>query len=184
MGARDRGTGVISGTRNKPADAQGTAEALPPIEDLAGWNLSNLDYPTFRITLLAKIMDRLTIRHLAERGEMTYAEWRVLARLGTLNDGGTVGQIADLAWVDRAEVSRAATALERRGLTTRRDNPQDRRTPILYLTPEGRAFYEVALVDRSAFHEELLVDLSGEERAQLDALLARVGQRLLKLIRT
>lgn len=168
---------------NKPADAHGTVATVRSIEDLSGWNLSNLDYPTFRITLIAKIMDRLTIRHLAERGELTYAEWRVLARLGTLDDGGTVGQVADLAWVDRAEVSRAAAALEQRGLTARRDNPQDRRTPILYLTPEGRKFYVVALADRSAFHEELLVDLNDDDRAQLDALLARVGQRLLNLLK-
>lgn len=169
---------------NKPADAHGTVATVRSIEDLSGWNLSNLDYPTFRITLIAKIMDRLTIRHLAERGELTYAEWRVLARLGTLDDGGTVGQVADLAWVDRAEVSRAAAALEQRGLTARRDNPQDRRTPILYLTPEGRKFYVVALADRSAFHEELLVDLNDDDRAQLDALLARVGQRLLNLLKS
>ncbi len=182
--ARDEGAAVISDVEDKPIGAPAPAAPVRSIEDLSGWNLSNLDYPTFRITLIAKIMDRLTIRHLADRGELTYAEWRVLARLGTLDDGGTVGQVADLAWVDRAEVSRAAAALEQRGLTARRDNPQDRRTPILYLTPAGRELYVAGLSDRSAFHEELLVDLDSDERAQLDALLGRVGQRLLNLLRT
>jgi DNA-binding MarR family transcriptional regulator len=158
-------------------------EARDDAIDLPGWALPQLDHPTFRVTLLAKVMDRLTIRYLAERGDLTYAEWRVLARLGTLDGGGTVGQVADLAWVDRAEVSRAATALEKRGLTARRDNPHDRRTPVLYLTAAGTALYEEALAERNAFHESLLVDVSTDERAVLNELLGRVGKRLVQLLR-
>lgn len=163
------------------------ATAIEPkdaVAELPGWNLSQLNYPTFRVTLVAKIMDRLTMRYLADRGDMTYAEWRVLARLGTLQKGGTVGQVADLAWVDRAEVSRAATNLEKRGLTARRENQQDRRTPILYLTEKGDALYQEALEERNGFHQSLLLDLSEEERAQFDGLLAKVGQRLLHLLRS
>jgi len=176
-----------TGTKADVAQAgtivEGTASAVSSIEDLSGWKLNNLDYPTFRITLLAKIMDRLTIRQFTEKGDLTYAEWRVLSRLGTLPEGGTVGQVAELAWVDRAEVSRAAAALELRGLTSRRENAQDRRKPILFLTPVGRKLYFTNLAERSAFHEALLVDLTDAERAMLDMLLLRVGQRLLDIFR-
>jgi DNA-binding MarR family transcriptional regulator len=165
------------------AIVEGTASAVSSIEDLSGWKLNNLDYPTFRITLLAKIMDRLTIRQFTDKGDLTYAEWRVLSRLGTLPEGGTVGHVAELAWVDRAEVSRAAAALELRGLTSRRENAQDRRKPILFLTPVGRKLYFTNLAERSAFHEALLVDLTDAERALLDTLLLRVGQRLLDIFR-
>jgi DNA-binding MarR family transcriptional regulator len=149
---------------------------------LNGWRLQDLDYPTFRLSLVAKVMDRLTLRHLAEKSDYTFAEWRVLSRLATLPDGATVGQIADLAWVDRAEVSRAAAALERRGVTARRENLEDRRKPILYLTEEGKKQHRPLSADRSAFHAGLVADLSEQEREELDRLLAKVAQRLVKAL--
>jgi DNA-binding MarR family transcriptional regulator len=128
-------------------------------------------------------MDRLTLRRLARHGIMTYAEWRVLSRLATMSDGATVGQIADLAWVDRAEVSRAASTLELRGLTTRRPNEGDKRRPILHLTDRGWDEYRVRAADRSAFHETLLTELCPDERAELDRLLAKIGTRLTRMLR-
>ncbi|MGI4878464.1 MAG: MarR family winged helix-turn-helix transcriptional regulator [Janthinobacterium lividum] len=150
---------------------------------LGGWVLPRLDFPTFRITLIAKVMDRLTLRRLSGLGDLTYAEWRVLSRLATTPNGATVGEIADLAWVDRAEVSRAATSLQKRGLTARRENPADRRKPILFPTDAGWAQYGPLANDRAAFHSELVADLTEEERRQLDHLLAKIARRLVKSLK-
>jgi DNA-binding MarR family transcriptional regulator len=150
--------------------------------DESGWSIPALDYPTFRITLLAKVMDRLTIRELAEATDLTYPQWRVLSRLALTEEGLTVGQIAERAWVDRSEVSRAAAELERRGLATRRSNPADRRTPILTITTAGRAVYEPIQASREQFHEALLADLATDERADLDRLLGRIRDAVLKRI--
>ena len=57
---------------------------------LTGWKIDQLDFPTFRISLLAKIMDRVTIRTLSQQTDLSYAQWRVLARLGLMQGGGTV----------------------------------------------------------------------------------------------
>lgn len=157
-------------------------EPVPPTE-LAGWTLDQLDYPTFRLTLIAKIMDRLTIRYLTEEGIISYAEWRVMARLATMTNGGTVRQVADLAWVDRAEVSRAVTQLESKGFTARRENPMDGRAPLLHMTEKGFDYYRAGLARRRAFHESLLVNLSPEEAALLDDLLGRVGEQLVHLLK-
>jgi len=158
-------------------------ETPPTADELPGWQMPGLDFPTFRIILLAKIITRLTNRQLGEGGELSYAEWRLLGRLAVLGaDGGTVGQVADLAWVDRAEVSRAATALEERGYSARRDNPLDRRTPVLLITDLGRAAFQRSLDVRKNFHEELLSDLSPAEVAELDRLLAKVGGRLKAMV--
>lgn len=146
---------------------------------LTGWKIDQLDFPTFRISLLAKIMDRVTIRTLSQQTDLSYAQWRVLARLGLMPGGGTVRDIATLAWVDRAEVSRAVSALEELGLVARKDNPRDRRAPILTLTAPGERVYRDVLGKRTAFHEHLLEGLSMEERAMLDSLLVRIGDRLL-----
>lgn len=166
---------------NEGRDQDGTAGDTTM---LGGWKLSGFDYPTFRLSLVAKVMDRLTLRHLAERSDFTYAEWRVLSRLATTPNGATVGQLADMAWVDRAEVSRAAAALEARGLTTRAENPADRRKPILTLTPAGRAAFEPLARERGAFHARLVTDLTEEERATLDRLLGKVARRLTTILRS
>jgi len=169
------------GTDHAPADGAAGDRSDPVM--LGGWVLPDLDYPTFRLSLVAKVMDRLTLRRLSESGEISFAQWRVLSRLATAPQGATVGQIADLAWVDRAEVSRAVAALEARGLAARRENPEDRRKPIIYLTELGRRDYLPLARDRSAFHESLVADLTEEERHTLDRLLAKVAQRLVASLR-
>ena len=146
-----------------------------------GWVMPGLDFPTFRLTLLSKLMDRKTLRQLGERAQFSYPEWRVVARLGRTVGGSTVGQIADQAWVDRAEVSRAIASLERRGLAARLDNPQDRRAPIHCLTKAGLQLYRRVIEIRATFHKDLVSDLSAEECEMLDELLLKLARRLQKL---
>jgi DNA-binding MarR family transcriptional regulator len=172
-----RGESAIAGSDAEDPDAALSASQLP------GWSVNRLDYPTFRVGLIAKVMDRLTIRQLLEQDGLTYAEWRVLARIGAMKDGGTAGQVAEMAWVDGAEVSRAISALERRGFLERRTNPSDRRTSILFLTDAGKARYSETLERRGRFHEQLLSSLSQEERQTLDELLGRIGQELLGILK-
>lgn len=152
-----------------------------PIEGFEHWKLQNLDFPSFRLGLIAKIMDRLSLRQLAGVGNLSFAEWRVLSRLAISRDGLTVKQIAERAWADRAEVSRAAAALEARGLTARRDNPKDRRTPVLYVTAEGLALHDPVMRARRRFHAAVIADLTDEERRQLDGLLLKLARRLARM---
>ena len=144
-----------------------------------GWSLPSLDFPTFRLAMVAKVMDRLTMRQLAAESQFTFPEWRVLSRL-CLVDFLTVRQIAELCWSDRAEVSRAATALEKRGLIGRRSHPRDARTPFLFATEAGRAAYEPLKEARQKFHQTLAADLSEQESAELDRILKKIADRLLE----
>lgn len=148
--------------------------------ELPGWQLDQLDFPTFRMGLLAKAMDRLTSRQLAEEFNLSYAQWRVIARLGGTKQSATVGQIAEQAWADRAEVSRAVSALEAQGLLQRSDNPSDRRAHVLGLSESGRALYKRVIRKRASFHRELIDDLEPADLKQLDALLDRIRAKLEK----
>jgi DNA-binding MarR family transcriptional regulator len=156
-----------------------TSPELRPAESdeaIRGWTHEGLNYPTFRLTLLAKAIDRLTLRMLGEFCDLTIAEWRVLSRLAPL-EGATVRQVAQMAWVDRAETSRAASALEARGLVGRRD----RRAPILFATDAGREEYGRLLPIRAEFHRGLTEDMSQQERDAFDTLLGLVARKLGKL---
>lgn len=166
-----------SGAKNGPGAKDG-ADAVS--DALKGWTYPGLDFPTFRLVLVAKAIDRLTLRALADSCDLTIAEWRVLSRLAPIA-GATVGQIAEMAWVDRAEVSRAASALEKKGLTGRRDNPRDGRSPILFCTDAGIAEYKRLLPIRANFHRSLAEDLNDEDRAALDALLLRIAKKVGRL---
>jgi len=149
---------------------------------LAGWILPRMNYPTYRLLLVAKAMNRITVRRLAAANDLTQAEWRVMSHIATSEGGvATVGQVAELSWADRAEVSRAATKLEKRGLIERREHPDDRRAEILSLTRTGHKKYLALVVERQAFHESLLAGLGAEERTVLDQILAKIALRLVEI---
>ena len=154
-----------------------TAPAETANPELKGWNMAGLDFPLIRLVLIAKAMDRLNQRSLAEQADLTMAEWRVLSRLAP-SDGATVREVAELAWADRAEVSRAATALEQRKLVGRRHNPRDGRAPILFCTEVGQAEYQRVLPLREAHYGSLIALLDEAEQAELDRLLGKVMMRV------
>lgn len=146
--------------------------------EIAGWNYPGLDHSTFRLVLVAKAIDRLTLKMLADNCDLTIAEWRVLSRLAPARNGATVREISQMAWVDRAEVSRAAASLEKQGLTSRRVNPADGRSPILFVTEAGMTLYERLLPIRAEFHRTLSSDLAEAERRVLDGLLLRIARKV------
>ena len=136
----------------------------------AAWKLGGRDFLPYRITLLAKLLDRCTTRLLLANSGLTVAEWRVLAQL-VIASPASVRQLAEQAWVDRAEVSRAAASLERRGHVERQENPKDRRSPLLYCTDQGRALARRVTPSRHAFHKSLTDLLPGAQTEELEAAL-------------
>ena len=113
-----------------PEAAQGGDEAEALGHIAAAWRIGGPDYLPYRITLLAKLLDRCTTRLLQTSSGLSVAEWRVLAQLANASPASaSVRQLAEQAWVDRAEVSRAASSLERRGHIERRENTKTGAAP-------------------------------------------------------
>jgi DNA-binding MarR family transcriptional regulator len=140
------------------------------------WTLGGADYLPYRISLVARLLDRRTTRMLAEGFSLSVAEWRVLAQLAMASPS-SVRDLAERAWVDRAEVSRAAASLVRRGYVQRCDNPEDRRGPLLSCTRAGKALFRRIRPRRAAFHKSLTARLDPTQLAVLERallLLARV----------
>lgn len=133
----------------------------------AAWSVGGRDYLPYRILLLAKLLDRCTTRLLSESSGLSVAEWRVLAQLARTSPM-SVRALAEHAWVDRAEVSRAAASLERRGCLERRVNPKDRRSPLLYCTPRGLELFKRVSPSRQQFHKGLTDLLTPAQAAELE----------------
>jgi len=159
---------------SKAIAAEGAAgveiEALGEVAQ--AWRVGGPDYLPYRVTLLSKLLDRCTTRLLQSSSGLSVAEWRVLAQLALASpEPASVRQLAEQAWVDRAEVSRAAASLERRGYVERKENEKDRRSPLLFCSDKGMALFHRIAPSRQAFHRSL-TELLGPERArQVDAAL-------------
>ena len=103
--------------------------ATPPDDDPTlraserRWKLFGQSLLPYRILLLAKMIDRVTSQHVRERAAMSLAEWRVISHV-ELMGRCSASEIADAAFVDRAEVSRAVGVLEGRGLIQREPHPR------------------------------------------------------------
>lgn len=136
----------------------------------AAWRVGGADYLPYRVTLLAKMIDRCTTRLLQASSGLSVAEWRVLAQLA-LASPASVRQLAEQAWVDRAEVSRAAASLEQRGFVDRRENLKDRRSPLLYCSEKGLELYRRVAPSRHEFHRSLTNLLGPEQVRQMEAAL-------------
>lgn len=101
---------------------------------------------------------------------------------------GLMRQLANEPGLSGAELARrllitpqgaqlALTALERRGLVERKQDPQHGRIMQAYLTDEGRAVTTAVLSDAIAAHERVFGVLSSDEQQLLHDLLARVVEQ-------
>lgn len=136
----------------------------------SAWGYGGPDYLPYRLAMVAKLLDRNTTRLLAESCGLTVAEWRVLAQLAT-DSPSSARKLAQYAWVDRAEVSRAAASLVKKGYVERQPNAEDRRSALLFCTPEGHEVFERIIPLRNKFHQELTSQLETGEIAAMEKAL-------------
>lgn len=101
---------------------------------------------------------------------------------------GLMRQLANEPGLSGAELARrllispqgaqlALTALERRGLVERKQDPRHGRILQAYLTDQGRAATSAVLADALAAHERVFGVLSGDEQQLLHDLLIRVVEQ-------
>ena len=119
---------------------------------------------------VATLGARLTATHMALEARSDFAVLAALDELGALSQA----EIGRTLGLDRANVNRIVTRLEREGLLRRTPDPHDGRRLALTATADGVA--HLADLERSAarVQDELLVALDEDEREQLRRLLDRV----------
>jgi DNA-binding MarR family transcriptional regulator len=106
----------------------------------------------------------------------------------TTSQIGVLRQLADEPGLSGAELARrllispqgvqlALTALERRGLVERKQDPQHGRILQAYLSDEGRAVASTVLTEALAAHAKVFSVLSKDEQETLRELLGRVVEQ-------
>lgn len=104
------------------------------------------------------------------------------AQIGVLrqltNEPGLSGaELARRLLISPQGVQLALTALEKRGLVERKQNPQHGRILQAFLTDEGRTVAAAVVSDAIAAHERVFGVLSPEEQQTLRELLSRVVEK-------
>jgi len=154
----------------EPVDA---AHERGPLEE--AWRIFDARHLPYRVLMLGKMLDRLSVQQVRDRAGMSLAEWRVLAHIAVMG-ARSASEVSSAALVDRAEVSRAVRSLELGGYLSRAHNPRNRKSSLLTLTPAGKAVFDKVHMHRRAFFDTLTTGLSSDEMATLDRLLLTMAR--------
>ncbi len=116
------------------------------------------------------------LRRQVEDHGLTLTEFGVLEAL--LHKGPlSHGDIANRVLLASSSITYVIDKLEDRGLLRRRPSEEDRREKLAELTPKGRTKIEVAFPEHTAVIDNLMADLSLEEKRETASLLRRVARR-------
>jgi DNA-binding MarR family transcriptional regulator len=132
------------------------------------------------IALLVQINKAL---HRRTSEELLGMRLKQFLLLGYVRDRGAISQqeLETGLLMDANSVVLLLNETEAAGLSVRRRDPADRRRHMVELTAAGRVAVERAEKARESIEDEVLADLSPEERATLRKLLRRLLDSLLKV---
>lgn len=134
--------------------------------------LSIRDLLSYRVSRTANAMSRSAALRYAGFG-VSLQEWRTLALLAASGPLGLTA-LARAAGLDKAQMSRAVTALVLRGLVRRNAPPGSARATALSLSRTGQALY-ARLIDAAAERDRAFhACLAPGELAVLEAALAKL----------
>ena len=111
-------------------------------------------------------------RRLREVG-LSVPMWRALAALHH-KDGQTIGEIAQLAVLDRSSLGRLLDEMAKDGLVEREPLPDDRRALAIKLSTAGRKKFEAGLPLAQLHYRNVLKGVSPEEFETLMRVLRRI----------
>ena len=131
-----------------------------------------MDITERKITKIAREAEKLVLLSLRDEGVGT-AEIDLIHALRH-NPGCTQARLAELLHADKAAIARRTKNLETKGFLTRQDDPNDRRSQLLFPTEKAEAMRSSKAEIESAFYEYLTSQLSETEAEAFSALLDRL----------
>ena len=130
----------------------------------------------YRLSILAQVVSEALHALYADRFRLTVTQWRVLAALGRFAPL-TASEVGQRIVMDKVAVSRAVTALLRRGLVERVTDRADRRRASLRLSARGKALHARIVPIALDYEKRLVATLDAADRRRFDALTDRLLER-------
>jgi DNA-binding MarR family transcriptional regulator len=135
------------------------------------------------VGLIALLMQINKALHRRTSEELLGMRLKLFLLLGYVRDRGAVSQqeLETAILMDANSVVLLLNEAETAGFSVRRRDPADRRRHMVELTEAGKQAVERAEKAREGIEDEVLSDLSAEERKTLRKLLRRVLDGLLRV---
>lgn len=138
--------------------------------------LDNTPIPVgYRLAFLTSFMREPLLRRMERDFGLIRPEWTVLVCL-VFRDGLNPRDICEITEQPSNTVSRAVTALQAKGMISRRDDPEDARRTRLYLKPAGRKMHDAVMALFVQAEREMTAVLSPDEKDILIRLLDKMGR--------
>lgn len=131
-----------------------------------------MDITERKITKIAREAEKLVLLTLRADGVGT-AEIDLIHALRH-NPGCTQAKLAEILHADKAAIARRTKNLELKGYLVRKDDPDDRRSQLLYPTAQAEALKSSKAEIEASFYEFLTDSLTAEEAKTFAALLDRL----------
>lgn len=138
------------------------------------------DFLPYRLSVAANLVSEAVAGVYRDLFDLRIPEWRLIAASAETGPA-TPQALGQRTRMDKVTVSRAAATLTARGLFRRTPNPDDRRSHLLVLTPEGSTLYAAIAPKAREIEARLFGDFTDKERTLLHALLIRTEEAALKI---
>ena len=135
------------------------------------------DFLPYRLSRSAALISRKLRAIYRRKYGLTVPEWRCLAILGT-EDNITASHICQRTDMHKTKVSRAIQKLARMKVVMRVENPTDRRSEFLSLTPRGKSLFNNIVPEMLAFEARLANALNASDINHIITLLNRLDKAL------
>lgn len=134
-----------------------------------------MDLTKRQITKIAREASKLAGRLLRDQG-VGAAEFDVIHVIRK-NPGITQVGIREILAIDKGALARQIASLEAKGFLVRKENPQDRRSQLLYATEKADQLKSSKAYIESTYYSWLLEGLSAQEQQQFAQLLDVIYHR-------
>lgn len=131
-----------------------------------------MDITERKITKIAREAEKLVLLSLREEGVGT-AEIDLIHALRH-NPGCTQARLAEILHADKAAIARRTKNLEAKGFLIRSDDPNDRRSQLIFPTQRAEALKSSKAEIEASFYEHLTSVLTEKEKETFAALLGRL----------
>ena len=131
-----------------------------------------MDITERKITKIAREAEKLVLCSLREEG-VGMAEIDLIHALRH-NPGCTQAQLVALLHADKAAIARRTKNLETKGYLIRRDDPNDRRSQLLFPTEKAETLKSSKAEIEASFYEYLTSVLTADEAVSFAAMLDKL----------
>ena len=129
----------------------------------------------YQLSILSLKISKGIAEHYQDQFGINISEWRVLVILYK-NPDITAKKIALLSQMDKVRISRTLKSLVQKDYLTPTQHPLDARAKNYELNKRGRYLMRAVIPDALRYEENLLSQLSCEERNQLHHLIAKFNR--------